>query len=151
MSEATGCAPGVAVAITKLAFTNSLATVSFTLTDGAGAGVDPLGKLTTTPVALGVVLAQLALDPDGSPGSCTAYATTIDAVAAALTGIDRAITQTVAVLAVRGDAKSRAIPSARPDGGANAARELVTVPPRPPPPHPITKHVRAATSRTRRS
>lgn len=70
--------PGVAIAVTDLAFdSNGSATVSFTLTDGSGAAVDPSGALTTGSVALGFVLAQLAENADGTPGQYTAYTTLV--------------------------------------------------------------------------
>ena len=47
-------------------------------------------------------------------------------VAAALTGYDASLTQTVAALAVRGTAIARTTFSVRPDGGAVEPRELVT-------------------------
>ena len=67
--------PGVDIQVTSLAFAATTATVSFTLTDGNGAAVDPSGKLTDGTVELGFVLAQLGLNSDGSPGQYTAYTT----------------------------------------------------------------------------
>lgn len=69
--------PEIAIAVTDLAFGAGGATVSFTLTDGAGAAVDPAGALTDGSVALGFVLSQLAQDPDGSAGQYTAYTTLV--------------------------------------------------------------------------
>ncbi len=150
--------PGIAVAITALAFTGSVATVSFTLSDGAGTAVDPAGVLSDGVVALGFVLAQLAQNADGSAAQYTAYTTTIQTspitgtsatqgatessgvlhavdvaqgtyrydFAAALTGLDPTLTQTVAASAVRGANFARDTFSARPDGGEIAVREVVT-------------------------
>ena len=67
--------PGVDIAVTGLAFTGSTATVSFALTDGAGAALDPGGRLTEGSVAVSFVLAQLAQNTDGSAGAYTAYTT----------------------------------------------------------------------------
>ncbi len=67
--------PGVSIAVTNLAFTDAVATVSFTLTDGSGLAVDPAGSLTPGSIELGFVLAQLAQDLDGSAGQYTAYTT----------------------------------------------------------------------------
>ncbi|MEP6864275.1 MAG: OmcA/MtrC family decaheme c-type cytochrome [Deltaproteobacteria bacterium] len=154
-------ASGIDIAVDDLAFGDAGATVSFTITDGAGVGVDPAGKLTTGPIALGFVLAQLAQDPDGSPGQYTAYTTlvqtspdgtsavqattesngtlvAIDAsagtyrytLAAPLTGLDPALTQTIGALAVRtidgAEVISRATFSARPDAGPISTRQVVT-------------------------
>ena len=69
--------PSVAIAISQLAVTASAATVSFTLTDGNGAGLDVSGALTDGTVAVSFVLAQLGQDRDGSPGAYTAYTTAI--------------------------------------------------------------------------
>jgi OmcA/MtrC family decaheme c-type cytochrome len=154
--------PGVDLKITGLTFANSVATVSFTLTDGGGTGLDVGGRLTTGKVALSFVLAQLAQNSDGSPGSYTAYTTKVQTspitnasatqattessgtlhvidvtqgtytydVAAPLTGLTPTLTQTVAANAVRTIGTTQTIArdllSARPDGGAVAAREIVT-------------------------
>ena len=67
--------PGVSIEITDLAFTDAVATVSFTLTDGSGIAVDPAGSLTPGSIELGFVLAQLTQDLDGSAGQYTAYTT----------------------------------------------------------------------------
>jgi OmcA/MtrC family decaheme c-type cytochrome len=67
--------PGLAISITDLAFQGSSATVAFALTDGSGAPVDASGRLTTGSVELSFVLAQLAVNADGSPGQYTAYTT----------------------------------------------------------------------------
>ena len=150
--------PGVALVITDLAFAGSAATVGFTLTDGAGVGLDPSGQLTDGDVELGFVVSQLATDPDGSPAQYTAYTTAVQTspitgeratqaatesggalhvvdaaigsyrydVAAPLTGLDPASTQTVGAFAVRGAAIARDTFSARPDHGPVATREVVT-------------------------
>jgi OmcA/MtrC family decaheme c-type cytochrome len=154
--------PGVAITVSQLAFANGKATVSFTLTDGAGAAVDTTGRLTDGTVAVSFVLAQLATNGDGSPGQYTAYTTGLQTspitgasatqgaaesmgtlhvvdvvhgsytydIAAPLTGWQTTQTQSVAALAVRtiGDTQviARDSYSARPDGGALAAREVVT-------------------------
>ncbi|CAN5216323.1 OmcA/MtrC family decaheme c-type cytochrome [soil metagenome] len=152
--------PEVSIAVTALGFTDSVATVSFTLTDGSGIAVDPAGTLTTGSVELAFVLSQLAQNPDGTAGQYTAY-TTVTAtspitgasavqgatestgtlrpidiaqgtyqydVAAALTGLDPALTQTVGAFAVRAGASSISSTtlSSRPDHGAVLAREVVT-------------------------
>jgi OmcA/MtrC family decaheme c-type cytochrome len=152
--------PDVALVVTDLAFTAQVATVSFTLTDGSGIGVDPTGMLTTGTVALGFVVSQLAQNPDGTAGQYTAYTThtqtspvtgasaiqaTTEAtgtlraidrahgtyqydVAAPLTGLDPALTQTVGAFAIRPGASAITSTtfSARPDHGAVLAREVVT-------------------------
>ncbi len=51
--------------------------MSFTLTDGSGAAVDPSGALTEGSVELDFVLAQLAQNADGSPAQYTAYTTLV--------------------------------------------------------------------------
>lgn len=152
--------PAVSIAVTDLAFTDSIATVSFTLTDGSGIPIDPAGTLTTGAVELGFVLSQLAQNTDGTAGQYTAY-TTVTAtspitgasaiqgateasgtlraidiaqgtyqydVAAALTGLDAGLTQTVGAFALRTGAPaiSSMTFSARPDHGAVIAREVVT-------------------------
>jgi OmcA/MtrC family decaheme c-type cytochrome len=67
--------PGVALAITGLAFTGGRATVSFTLTDAKGTGLDRAGLFTDGAISVGFVLAQLAQNVDGSPAQYTAYTT----------------------------------------------------------------------------
>ncbi|MFT3694461.1 MAG: OmcA/MtrC family decaheme c-type cytochrome [Kofleriaceae bacterium] len=133
-SDATGPwltrAP-IQIAITDLAFANSAATVSFTLTDDKGVPLDVNGRLTDGTIATSFVLAQLGVEDDGSPAQYTAYTTkqvtsgsnvatqvmpessgtlkTVDVTAgtytytfqAPLTGFAAARTQTVAALAVR--------------------------------------------------
>lgn len=69
--------PGVKVAITDLAFANGKATVSFTLTDPKGVGLDRAGLFTDGTVSVGFVLAQLAQNPDGSAAQYTAYTTRV--------------------------------------------------------------------------
>ncbi|MBC7975085.1 MAG: OmcA/MtrC family decaheme c-type cytochrome [Myxococcales bacterium] len=69
--------PGVDLAITALTFEGGVASVELTLTDGHGVGVDPNGLLTMDTVELGVVLARLATNPDGSAGPYTAYTTLV--------------------------------------------------------------------------
>jgi len=66
---------GVDIRVTKLAFTDGTATVSFSLSDGNGAALDATGKLTDGKVAVSFVLAQLASNADGSPGPYTSYTT----------------------------------------------------------------------------
>src|SRR6185503_16545979 len=63
---------GVDIKITRLAFTGGTATVSFALSDGDGTALDATGKLTDGKVAVSFVLAQLALDNDGSAAQYTA-------------------------------------------------------------------------------
>ena len=152
----------VAIAVTDLAFSATGATVSLTLTDSAGAAVDPTGVLTDGPVELDFVLSQLAVLDDGTAGQYTAYTTLVQTspithasatqattestgtlravdvahgtyqydVAAPLTGLDPALTQTVGALAVRsiggGEQLASTTFSARPDHGAIATREVVT-------------------------
>jgi OmcA/MtrC family decaheme c-type cytochrome len=70
-------APGISIVVTSLDFAATGATVGFTITDGSGTAVDPSGKLTAGSVALGFVLAQLALNADGSPAQYTAYTTEV--------------------------------------------------------------------------
>lgn len=69
--------PAVAINVTGLAFAGTAATVSFTLTDGNGVGLDASGKLTDGAVVLGFVVAQLGLNPDGSAAQYTAYTTLV--------------------------------------------------------------------------
>jgi len=69
--------PGVAIAVTDLAFEGSGAIVRFTITDGSGVAVDPAGRLTAGAVQLGFVLAQLAMNADGTPAQYTAYTTLV--------------------------------------------------------------------------
>jgi OmcA/MtrC family decaheme c-type cytochrome len=69
--------PGVDVKVTDLAFAGGHATVSFTLSDGHGAALDPAGRLTNGTVALSFVLAQLGSNPDDSAGQYTAYTTRV--------------------------------------------------------------------------
>ena len=154
--------PGVAIAVTDLAFAGTTATVSFALTDGRGAPLDASGRLTDGTVAASFVLAQLGERADGSPDQYTAYTTVqvtsgsgatatqahdessgtlavVDVTAgtytytfaAPATGLDASRTQTVGALAERsptagGQVIARTTYSARPDGGAPAAREEVT-------------------------
>lgn len=68
---------GVDIKVTKLAFTDGTAIVSFALSDGNGAALDATGKLTDGKVAVSFVLAQLASNLDGSPGPYTSYTTHI--------------------------------------------------------------------------
>lgn len=72
--------PGVAIDVTDLSFAASggtqVATVAFTVTDGHGVPLDVSGHLTQAPVQLGFVLAQLAVDTDGTALQYTAYTTT---------------------------------------------------------------------------
>ena len=153
--------PGVDIQVTRLAFAGGAATVSFTLTDGAGAALDTAGRLTDGTVAVSFVLAQLGENADGSAAQYTAYTTgvqtspitqasavqataesagtlrVVDAtkgtytyqLAAPLTGMKPTATQTVGALAVRttpgGQAIARTTLSARPDGGAAIARNVV--------------------------
>jgi OmcA/MtrC family decaheme c-type cytochrome len=69
--------PGVDVQVGQLAFADGKATVSFTLTDGKGLGLDTTGKLTDGTVAVSFVLAQLGENADGSAGQYTAYTTQV--------------------------------------------------------------------------
>jgi OmcA/MtrC family decaheme c-type cytochrome len=69
--------PGVDVQVSQLAFANGTATVSFTLTDGKGLGLDTTGKLTDGKVAVSFVLSQLAQNTDGSASQYTAYTTQV--------------------------------------------------------------------------
>jgi len=142
-------------------FASTGLTISFTVTDGSGVGLDLSGRLTDSTVAASFVVAQLAVESDGTAGQYTAYTTNpvtsssgtvatqpiaeasgaftvVDvtrgqytyAVAAPLTGLDPTLTQTVGALAVRTVGGVRAIArdmySARPDGGATIARQVVT-------------------------
>jgi OmcA/MtrC family decaheme c-type cytochrome len=150
--------PGIDIKVTMLAFSGSTATVSFTLTDGNGTALDQTGLLTDGSVGVSFVLAQLAENPDGSPGQYTAYTTKIQTspltgtsatqattesngtlhavdvtqgtytydLAAPLTGLDPALTQTLGALAVRKALIARDTFSARPDHGTINAREIVT-------------------------
>jgi len=70
-------APGVGVEVTGLTFATGVATVTFTLTDGAAIPVDVSGKLTAGTVDLSFVLAQLAQNADGSADQYTAYTTRV--------------------------------------------------------------------------
>lgn len=67
--------PGVAIAVSNIAFAGSAATISFTVSDGSGAPLDLSGRLTDGKVAVSFVLAQLAVGSDGSPAQYTAYTT----------------------------------------------------------------------------
>lgn len=136
--------PGVAVKVTALEVGSGGAHLSFTLTDGSGAPLDATGKLTAGAVTFEVVLAQLAIRADGSPGQYTAYTPldletagalhTVDVaagtytydVASSTAGVDPALTQTVGIVATRANLRARDTFSTRPDGGAIAGRELVT-------------------------
>ena len=153
--------PGVAIRVTDLAFAQGSATVSFSLADGSGAPLDASGRLTDGTVAVGFVLAQLAVNSDGTPGQYTAYTTTqvtsgsgaiatqveaessgtlsvvdvthgtyIYTFAASTSGLEPALTQTVAALAIRKSESGQAIGNATfsvvPAGGAPLVREEVT-------------------------
>jgi len=134
---------GVDITIESLAVSATGATVQFTLADGAGRPLDHSGTLTEGAVAVDFVLAQLAVQPDGSPAQYSSYTpspessgtfTTIDvalgrytyAFAASITGFDATRTQTVLAVATRASAIDRAELSVRPDAGAVATRQLVT-------------------------
>jgi len=67
--------PTVAIAVSDLSFAGSAATVDFTLADGSGTPLDASGRLTDGTVAVSFVLAQLAVESDGTPGQYTAYTT----------------------------------------------------------------------------
>ncbi len=67
----------VKVAVTGLTFDTQGAHVAFTLTDGNNKPLDRTGTLTDGTVGVSFVLAQLATQPDGSPGQYTAYTTRI--------------------------------------------------------------------------
>jgi len=67
--------PGVAITVTGTAFASTGATISFTVSDGSGTGLDLSGRLTDGKVAASFVVAQLAVKPDGTPGQYTAYTT----------------------------------------------------------------------------
>ncbi|MGE5185328.1 MAG: OmcA/MtrC family decaheme c-type cytochrome [Acidobacteriota bacterium] len=67
----------VKIAVTGLTFDTQGAHVAFTLTDGNGKPLDRTGTLTDGAVGVSFVLAQLATQPDGSPGQYTAYTTRI--------------------------------------------------------------------------
>jgi OmcA/MtrC family decaheme c-type cytochrome len=67
--------PGVAILVTGTTFASGHATISFTVTDGSGAGLDLLGRLTEGTVAASFVVSQLAVEADGTPGQYTAYTT----------------------------------------------------------------------------
>ncbi|HTR50427.1 MAG TPA: OmcA/MtrC family decaheme c-type cytochrome [Kofleriaceae bacterium] len=67
--------PDVAITVTDLAVASSGATVSFTLADSNGVPVDASGRYTDGTVAVSFVLAQIAVNGDGSPAQYTAYTT----------------------------------------------------------------------------
>lgn len=63
--------PGVDIAVTGLTFDSSAAHVAFTVADPGGVPLD----ITGDKIDVSFVLAQLAANPDGSPGQYTAYTT----------------------------------------------------------------------------
>ncbi|HRC57872.1 MAG TPA: OmcA/MtrC family decaheme c-type cytochrome [Kofleriaceae bacterium] len=151
---------GIGIVLDALTFEGTTATVAFRLNDGAGVAVDKDGKLTVGTVEVGFVLAQLAKFPNGEPGQYTAYTTrtvsgavqaaaettgTFEIVkitdgsykykfAAALTGRDPMLVQTVSGYAIRRNASgvgsqeiARAAKSFGPTGAlASAPRTVVS-------------------------
>ncbi len=69
--------PGLTLSITGLVFAGGTATVSFTLTDPKGVGLDRAGLFTDGTISASFVLAQLAQNADGSPAQYTAYTTRV--------------------------------------------------------------------------
>lgn len=120
----------MALTIDGLTFEGTSATVAFHLADGAGVALDKDGKLTVGTVEVSFVLAQLAKTPSGEPAQYTAYTKrtvgtatqaavdtggTFEVVkvtdgsykykfAAALTGRDPMLVQTVSGYAIRRNA-----------------------------------------------
>ena len=64
--------PGIAIVVTGTTFASGRATISFTITDGSGTGLDRSGRLSDGTVAASFVVSQLAVEPDGTPGQYTA-------------------------------------------------------------------------------
>ncbi|HEU0029195.1 MAG TPA: OmcA/MtrC family decaheme c-type cytochrome [Kofleriaceae bacterium] len=67
--------PGVDVAVTGLEVDGDTARVAFDVKDAEGTPLDISGQLTDGAVDVSFVLAQLAENPDGSPGQYTAFTT----------------------------------------------------------------------------